>query len=93
MSDLRTPHLELADRAAETRNRTNGRIPTEVLYEAQRLPEIEVLSELEYKASLATLENVKAVMATAKPGANLVDLYKNEGNSDVRDRVGDDTAR
>lgn len=63
--------------------RTNGRIPSEVVYEARGVPEIRLLSELEYKTSLAVLEKVKVVMASVKPGDKLVNLYRSEGNGDV----------
>jgi rRNA-processing protein FCF1 len=71
------------DQRVSTFVRTNGRIPSEVMYEAQGLPEIKQLAELEYKPNLAVLENIKVVMATLEPGDNLVDLYRNEGGGDV----------
>ena|GEM_PF-1222705 len=59
------------------------RIPSEVLYEARALPDLELLRRLEYKTDAKLLQDLRAVMATIDPtDFNLVDLYHNHGNAD-----------
>ena len=59
------------------------KIPTEVLHEAQGLPDIKALKELEYKANAGLLRNLREVMSTIEPtDFKLVDLYHNRGNAD-----------
>jgi hypothetical protein len=59
------------------------RIPSEVLYEARALPDINNLKRLEYKSDAELLEDLRSVMATVEPTQfKLVDLYHNRGNAD-----------
>lgn len=59
------------------------RIPEEILFEAQGLPDIDALNQLIYPTTTTVLEKVKAVMATIKPADKVVDLYRDKGNGDV----------
>ncbi|MGN6609928.1 MAG: hypothetical protein ACTHMS_23320 [Jatrophihabitans sp.] len=63
--------------------RSRCRIPEEILFEAQGLPDIDVLKQLAYPITTAVLEKVKVVMATIIPKDKVVDLYRNKGNGDV----------
>lgn len=59
------------------------RIPSEVLHEAQGLPDIKALKELEYKTTAGMLQNLGEVMGTIQAtDSKLVDLYHNRGNAD-----------
>lgn len=59
------------------------RIPEEIIFEAQGLPDSEALKQLTYPITTAVLDKVKTVMATIKPEDKVVDLYRNKGNGDV----------
>ena len=59
------------------------RIPEEILFEAQGLPDIDVLKQRAYPVTTAVLEKVKVVMATINPNDRVIDLYRNKGNGDV----------
>ena len=59
------------------------RIPEEILFEAQGLPDIEALKQLVYPTTVAVLGNVRHVMSTMRPDDKVVDLYTNKGNGDV----------
>ena len=59
------------------------RIPEEILFEAQGLPDSEALKSLIYPITTAVLDKVKTVMATIKPEDKVVNLYRNKGNGDV----------
>jgi hypothetical protein len=72
-----------ATQRASTFMRDSCRIPEEILFEAQGLPDIYVLRQLIYPITTTVLEKVKAVMATIKPEDRVVDLYRNKGNGDV----------
>ena len=62
---------------------THCRIPSEVLYEARDLPDIDVLYRLEYSVTGAQLEQLRVIMGTINPGdRKLIDLYQNQGNAD-----------
>ncbi len=63
--------------------RTYCRIPEEILFEAQGLPDLDTLKQLKYPITTIVLENVKAVVATLKSGDKVVDLYSNKGNGDA----------
>lgn len=59
------------------------RIPTEVLHEAQGLPDIKALKGLEYKTDVMLLRDLCEVMSTVDPrDSKLIDLYHNQGNAD-----------
>lgn len=59
------------------------RIPTEVLYEARELPDINSLKRLAYKTNAELLADLRTVMATIDPNDfKLIDLYHNRGNAD-----------
>lgn len=59
------------------------RIPEEILYEAQGLPDSESLKPLIYPITSTVLDKVKTVLATIRPDDKVVDLYRNKGNGDV----------
>ena len=63
--------------------RTCCRIPEEILFEAQGLPDIDALRLLNYPTRTVILDKLRVVMATIKPGDKVVDLYSNKGNGDV----------
>ena len=59
------------------------RIPSEVLHEAQGLPDIKALKGLEYRTNAELLGDLGEVMSTVEPtDFKLVDLYRNRGNAD-----------
>jgi hypothetical protein len=68
---------------ASTLIRSQCRIPTEVLWEARGLPEVEDLHRYEYPMSPAVITQLRRVMASLPvDSVNVVDLYQNKGNGD-----------
>lgn len=63
--------------------RVHCRIPTEVLREAEGLPDIDELRRLEYTVTESVLSRLTEVMASVPVGdTRFVDLYANRGNAD-----------
>ncbi len=63
--------------------RERARIPTDVLREAGKFPDIDTLRELEYMITPSVLKKLIDVMATVDTDdTKLVDLYANRGSAD-----------
>lgn len=74
--------LSPAQRSSEFMKQ-NCRIPSEVLWEAQRLHDHDVLARLTYETTTEVLDSLRKVMATVRVEEKLVDLYSNKGNGDA----------
>jgi hypothetical protein len=75
-------HLSSAQRASEF-FRTQCRIPSEVLHEADGYSDAEVLKEVEYPTTASVLKFLQTVMATVpEDDTALVNLYANKGAAD-----------
>lgn len=75
-------HLSPARRTSEF-FRTQCRIPSEVLHEADGYSDAEVLKEVEYPTTASVLKFLQTVMATVtEEDTALVNLYANKGAAD-----------
>lgn len=81
--DTNTLNFLGASRRTSPFVRENCRIPSAVLHEARKLPEIADLRHLEDPVTVEVLEKLLLVMSTVQPGEfDLIDLYHNRGNAD-----------